>query len=205
MRLHRLWKLGLVGIAALLFLSGCGGHSEQIMRVDDAVEATEDALTTLLLGPPPDPTSLAPLDKPLLVKGTHDTVYIAIDEPGFVGISHGTFKPENLHEIEERVVKTINANIKRKGFSAQATSYPVPSDLSQQPHALIATLLPSTEDTGSPQDHARGRNKQLVIIRLIVSDAATGAVLAERDYYSGADVHRDVDGKLSPLLYRRIK
>jgi hypothetical protein len=181
-------------IAAVSLIAGCG-KSEMPMHVDAAVEATEEALTAVLLGNASDvgATGLAPPDKPLLVKGLHDLVYVNADEQGFAALSKGAISVAGVQEIEQRVLKTINRNIDRKGFSAVRTTFPAPADLIGKEHALIATLMPGTEDAGSPQDRAQGKGKTLVLVRLTISDAATGNVLSERDYYSGNDVRRPSD------------
>ena len=181
--------LPLLALLSLALVSGCG-QSSPPMRVDDAVDATEDALTTLLLGAGQDATSLAHADKPLLVKGVHDTVYITADAEGFHRLSRGAFTLASVQEIENRVVKAVGGNIKKKGFAAVAATYPMTLMPDQQSHALTATLLPAIQDSGSPQDLASGKGKTLVLIRLIIADAATGTVLSERDYYSGNDVRR---------------
>ena len=191
MRFRRLTPLlALPLLFATPILCGGCGQSAPPMRVDDAVEATEDALTTLLIGASDDATRLAPGDKPLLVKGVHDTVYITADAEGFHRLSRGTFTLASVQEIENRVAKTVAGNVKKKGFTAAATTYPVALTPDQQTRALTATLLPAIQDSGSPQDLAEGKSKKLVLIRLIVADAATGTVLSERDYYSGSDVRR---------------
>ncbi len=175
---------------AFAVLCGGCGQSAPSMRVDDAVEATEDALTTLLLGASDDATSLATRDRPLLVKGVHDTVYITADAEGFHRLSRGAFTLKSVGEIEDRVARTVNNNVKKRGFTAVTATYPATLSPDQQPRALTATLLPAIQDSGSPQDLAQGKGKRLVLIRLIVADAATGTVLSERDYYSGNDVRR---------------
>jgi hypothetical protein len=183
--------LALAAALAAITLAGCGKSTPPV-EIDAAVDQTEESLTTVLIGPGrPDYTSLAPPDKPLLVKGVHEKVYIAADEAGFIQMSRGAFTPGSVKEIEERVVKAVNRNVAKRGFSALATAFPPSPDLAQEPLALIATLSPELQETGSPQDRAQGKSKSLVLIRLIVTEASTGKILVERDYYSGNEA-RDV-------------
>ena len=179
-------------VAALLV--GCGKESVP-QRVDDAVDSTEEALTSILLGNANEVgvTGLAPPDKPLLVKDVHDTVYVAADENAFVTLSRGSITLAGVKEIEQRVVKDVDHRLHRHGFSARGTTFPAPTTLTTEPKALIATLVPITQETGSPRDRARGKGKTLVLIHLTISDAASGTVLSARDYYSGNDVKRDDD------------
>ena len=182
----------IAALCAASTLSGCGRTNPPV-RVDDVVEMTEETLTDLLLGNGRNlpVTSTAPVDKPLMQKDVYETALIAADEQGFEKMSRGSLKAESIREIEARVVRTVNKNIAPKGFAARLIAFPPPPDVATQDKTLLVTLTPATQETGSPKDRAENKADRLILVRLLVTDPRTGATLAERDYYSGADVRRD--------------
>jgi hypothetical protein len=87
--------------------------------------------------------------------------------------------------MQYRVVDELRRNVQKRGrFTVEASPFP-PTGTPEK--TLFATLTPHTEETGSPQDKARGKMRTMVLIRLTISNAKTGEVLRLRDYYSGAD------------------
>lgn len=196
----------LLATTAVLALTTVGcGNSTPVIHLDDAVAMTEDTLTEALLGPnhvsETDPT---PRDKPLLRRGVYETVLIAADEKAFSKISRGALKDESIRDVEDRVTKTVEKRISRRGFTAKRVDYPVSAaDIAANDKVLLATLMPVTEDAGSPIDHAEGKARKLILVRLTIADPRSGNILMVRDYYSGSDVPRDKDGHFR-LRYRDV-
>ena len=91
-----------------------------------------------------------------------------------------------------RVVRTLDRDLKKRGFAATGAAFDTPNGTSPIPsrsrNALLATLTPVTEPAGSPAERASGRARTILLIRLAVSDPATGKTLVQRDYYSGRDI-----------------
>jgi len=174
--------------AAALLLSGC---SQRMPRVGltDASDLAAGSLLEALLGPPSARavTMTAPPEPALLKKGVFESVVVATDVPGFLAMSKGALKEQELRETEERVVKNVNDVLKRYGFSARAVPFPPPA-LAAGDKTLVATLTPQTEQGGSPAERATGTAPQLLLVRLTITDPATGQALRIRDFYSGRDV-----------------
>ena len=94
--------------------------------------------------------------------------------------------------MQKRVVQDLEKILKKRGpYSVESIPYP-PTQTAHK--TLIATLTPHTEEAGSPDERARGKGKTIVFIRLTLSDAKTGEILRQRDYYSGTDA-RQPDGR----------
>jgi hypothetical protein len=174
---------------ALPLVAGCG-NSAPVIKVDDVVELTEDTLTETLLGPQDrSATDPVPRDRPLLRKGEYETVLIAADEKGFASLSKGALREDSVREITERVTRTVNKRVSKHGFKAKRISFPPPGSAAlPEERPIIATLVPVTQEAGSPQDKAQGKGRQMILVRLTVTDPKNGTILAARDYYSGTDV-----------------
>lgn len=169
-------------------LGGCSGGAPSV-SMTDMTDMTVDTLTDLVLGPPYSPTRSAPVDPPLLKKGEKETVIVSADVAGFAALSKGAIPEKALSGARKTVVKTLNQRLEKKGFSAtESTIYPPPKPTDTK--TLVATLMPILESAGSPQEKATGRGRQLVLIRLSITDPVTGETLRQRDYYSGKDVQR---------------
>jgi hypothetical protein len=178
----------LAGVGAVA-AAGCGRRLPQV-ALTDAADLASGALLEMLLGPPPDRATVltAPPDPPLLRKGVYESVLIAADRDAFAAVSKGSLKTADIEAIQKRVVGDVDKVLKRRGFSAQeAPSFPpqVPADARMM---LVATLTPVTEQGGSPAERASGKAAVLVLVRLAVTDPATGQTLRARDFYSGRDV-----------------
>ncbi|MBC8104109.1 MAG: hypothetical protein H7Z41_16165 [Cytophagales bacterium] len=175
-------------LSGLIGLGGCSSSAPSV-ALSDMTEITVDALTDLVLGPPEDPTRTTPTDPPLLRKGKNDRVVVAADTAAFAAISRGAIPENALKSARKDVVRSLDRRLNKKGFAAvESTEFPParPTD----GRTLVATLTPVLEGAGSPQDRAMGRDRQLVLIRLTITDPATGETLKQRDYYSGKDVIR---------------
>jgi hypothetical protein len=184
-------SLGVLALSAALGTGGCSNGPTNV-SLTDLTAITVDTLADLLLGPPYSPTRTALVDPPLLKKGDKETVLVAADVAAFVALSKGAIPEKSLNNARKDVVRMVNRRLKDEGFSAvESTVYPPvkPADTK----TLVATLVPVLESAGSPQEKATGRGRQLVLIRLSVSDPITGESLRQRDYYSGVDVPRPGD------------
>lgn len=169
--------------------AGCGrGGGASRVAIGDVAVITEEALTDLLLGVPPDRAvqMTAPPDKPILKSGVYETVFIAADAKAFSEISRGTISAEDIRAVEQRVVEQVDKNLKRRGFSAERGKFPM-GEIDRE-KALVATLTPTTQEGGSPQDRAENRGTTYVLVRLTVTDPKTRTILAQRDYYSGQEL-----------------
>jgi hypothetical protein len=155
----------------------------------DLTEITVVTLTDLMLGPPEVATRTAPTDPPLLKKGEKETVVVAADVSAFAALSKGAIPEKALNNARNDVVRLLNQRLEKLGFSAvESTVFPPvkPTDT----RTLVATLVPVLESAGSPEEKASGKGRQLVLIRLSITDPVIGETLRQRDYYSGKDVQR---------------
>jgi hypothetical protein len=188
---RRLLRLVLGGVASAavpwmaVALAGCSGGSPPV-ELGQLPDLTADTLGDLLLGPPPDPTAVAPPDPPLLKKGEKERVLVAVDTAGFAKASRGAITESVLKQMRSDAVKLLNRRLVHRGFLAIESPVfpPVPPT---DDGTLVALLVPATEDEGSPQDFAHGKQRSLIMVRMTVTDPVGGAVLRERDYYSGKD------------------
>lgn len=173
--------------------AGCGKGANSV-QTNQIAGITEDALVNVLLGTPPEAVRQAPPDKPLLTPNGYNRVLIAADERGFVSVSKGSFGAGDVRTVQERVVKGVDKRIgKKNNFHAESTTFPPPAPppaTGEPNRVLIATLTPVVQVAGSPDDVAKNRTKNLLLVRLTVSDAQTGVAIVVRDYYSGRDVSR---------------
>jgi len=181
--------LALVLLLPTLFvLAGCTGGNSSV-SMGDLADMTADTMGDLLLGPPPDPTGMAPPDPPLLKKGGKETVIVAADTAAFVGISKGAIPESALKQTLKDIVRMLNRRMEKRGFHATASPDFPPVNPSDE-KTLVTTLAPVTEEAGSPSDKAQGKQRTMILVRLTVTDPATGTILRQRDYYSGKDVQR---------------
>lgn len=170
----------------MLPATGCGGSLPDV-SFDDAREITRETLREMLLGErEASATRRTPPDPPLLRKGVYETVLVSADAAGFARVSGGAISTDAVRDAERGVVRDLNKDLAKRGFSARALPF------GQTPGSgagtLLATLTPTTEPGGSPRERAEGKNKTFVLVRLSIADATTGAVLRRIDYYSGRDV-----------------
>lgn len=187
--------LPLCFIAIFVVAAGCGRGGGSRLASGDVAAITEEALTDLLLGVPPEraATMTAPADRPILKTGVYETVFIAADAKGFSEISRGAISEDDIRAVEQRVVEQVDKNLKRRGFSAERGSFPMGSV--DREKALVATLTPTTQEGGSPQDRAENRGTTYVLVRLTVTDPKTREILAQRDYYSGHEMRGSGNGR----------
>ena len=185
---RRCFLLGAIATCALL-AAGCGGNAPPT-TFGDAIRITEETLYQLLVSPADqDATRNTRPDPPLLKKGTYETALIAVDAEGFVRVSRGALSTDATRELQTEVVKRLNERLEKRGFSARAV--PFGTDVKGEARALLATLTPTTQEGGSPKDRAEGKAETYVLVRLTVTDPASGAVLRQRDYYSGSNVKKE--------------
>ena len=179
----------IAGPAAVFALAGCG-RGVPSAGFGDVVELTEEALRDLLLGLPPERTATlaARPDPPLLKQGVYETVLLAADAEGFVRVSGGSVAAAAIRDVEKRVGERLDRQLKRRGFRASVVPFGPEAAQGSAEKALLATLTPATQETGSPRERAEGKGKTLVFVRLTITDPRTGTILSRRDYYSGRDV-----------------
>jgi hypothetical protein len=196
--LGRLVGAGLVTTAGTLLGTGCGrqgGRGGGTVSLNEAVSNTERTLLDLLLGVPPERqgTSTTRPDPPLLARGGYERVVLSADAQSFALATRGAISPDGIRDLQERVVRTLDRNLQRRGFRAEGALFgpnlqKTVASGPDQPKTLLVTLTPQTEQAGSPTERAQGRAATIVLIRLTITDPATGAMLVQRDYYSGAEV-----------------
>lgn len=164
---------------------GCGGGLADI-SFDDAREITRQSLREMLLGVPETATRQTPPDPPLLRAGIYETLLLSADAEGFARVSKGAIGVGAVRDAERQLARDLDRDLKKRGFSAR------PLVFGQTPESaaktLLAVLTPTTQEGGSPRERTEGKNKTFVLVRLTITDAATGAVLRRLDYYSGRDV-----------------
>jgi hypothetical protein len=178
-------RSGIFAVAALsgLLLSGCG-RGQVVQRLEQIAVVTEETLTDILVGTPPERRSLNSTglqDKPLLEKGIYETVVLSADARAFAQLSRGAIAVKEIEATQQDVVRHLERRLKPRGFAVRSAPYP--PDLSNTTHTLLATLTPHTAESADPQ-----RRPPLVMIRLTLTDATTNRILTTRDYYSGRDV-----------------
>ncbi len=172
--------------AGLLALAGCGGGLPEA-DFEDAIRTTRGTLRDLLLGvEDTDVTRPVKPDPPLLKQGVYETVLIAADADAFARASQGSLNARDVQQMQRRVVEDLDKDLKRRGFSAR--NVPFGAGARGAEKALLATLTPITQEGGSPRERAEGKGRTYIVIRLTVTDPRTGAILSQRDYYSGHDV-----------------
>ncbi len=179
---------GLLLLSAGMSVSGCSSGPPAV-SLTDLTDITVDTLTDLMLGPPEVATRTAPTDPPLLKKGEKESLVVAADVAAFAALSRGAIPEKALSSARKNAVRLLNQRLEKRGFSAtESTAFPPakPADA----RSLVATLVPLLESAGSPEEKATGRGRQLVLIRLTITDPVTGETLRQRDYYSGKDVQR---------------
>ena len=165
-----------------------------VMALAEAVDNTTQTLRDLLLGIPPERQGTATIrpDPPLLSTGGYQEVVIAADAEGFARASRGAVSANALRDLQVRVVRALDRDLKKRGFAASGAAFDRPDSAPAVPSgsrsALLATLTPVTEPAGSPAERASGRAKTILLIRLAITDPATGKTLVQRDYYSGRDI-----------------
>ncbi|MES2461663.1 MAG: hypothetical protein V4671_13850 [Armatimonadota bacterium] len=187
-RRSTLAAIGLLLLGSVLGTAGCSSRPPAV-SLTDLTEITVDSLTNLVLGPPDMPTRTALTDPPLLKKGEKESVIIAADIAAFAAVSRGAIPEKALTSARKDVVRLLDRRLKDQGFSATESTVFPPAKPADN-NTLVATLVPVLESAGSPEEKAAGRGRQLVLIRLSVTDPLTGEMLRQRDYYSGRDVKR---------------
>ncbi|MDX1932637.1 MAG: hypothetical protein SFU56_08535 [Capsulimonadales bacterium] len=174
--------------AALMTLvtlsAGCSRGGAPTLRLSDVVPLTAETLETLLVGEPDVPaTRIAPTDMPLLRKDVYESVVIVADESGFSRLSRGALRPEDIADLRKRVVRQVGKRLETLGFTASEAVFPATVTAEK---TLLATITPEIQ-VGRPEANGKGRPKELVLVRVTITDPRTGEILARRDYYSGAD------------------
>ncbi len=185
----------LTAVFSLGALAGCGrGGSGRPAALAEAVDNTTQTLRDLLLGIPPERqgTSATRPDPPLLTPGGYQEVVLAADAEGFARESRGAVSANAVRDLQVRVVRALDRDLKKRGFAATGAAFDTPGGASPIPsrsrNALLATLAPITEPAGSPTERASGRARTILLIRLAITDPASGKALVQRDYYSGRDI-----------------
>lgn len=174
----------LTTIFMALVLVGCGKGGSTV-RLSDLAPATSDTITVLLVGLPPEQRATRTTVEPALMKAdVYETAVISADAEGFATASRGRLTVRDIETMQKDVVNRVSENLKPHRFKAQGAKYPATVS---EPKTLLLTLTPVTQETGSPEERAAGKGKTLVLVHLKITDPLTGAVLAERQYYSGTD------------------
>lgn len=190
-RRSALTVFGALALSAVLGSGGCSNGPAAVL-LTDLTDITAGTLVDLVLGPAYSPTRTALVDPPLLKKGTKESVIVAADVAAFAALSKGAIPEKALSSARKDVVRIVDRRLKEEGFSAiESTTFP--PDKPADSKTLVATLIPVLESAGSPQEKATGRGRQLVLIRLSITDPLTGEMLRQRDYYSGKDVPQPGD------------
>jgi len=187
-------RLGRLAAALLLMgalgVAGCGRGPARA-GIADAVDNTTRTLRDLLLGLPPEALGTSPArpDPPLLTPGSYQAVLLTADADGFARASKNEIRAEAIQDLQGRVVRNLDRDLKKRGFTASGAPWETAASAARgAPKILLATLVPITEESGSPAERAAGRGRTILLIRLTVSDPATNKTLVQRDYYSGRDI-----------------
>lgn len=191
----------IVILLAFCSLFGCNGKTPPV-EISDLTGRTAEALSELLLGPTEDsPTRTTPQDKPLLQRGGYESAYLSADGKGFEEKSRRVLSEKRVAEIMKAVAEDLTRRGRKRGFAVQTTDYPATIDAEK---TLIATFTPAITDVSPSVGANKNRvGDKLLMARLTVTDAKTGAVLAERLYYTGTDVGGLQRGE--PLRYKKIR
>ena len=177
-------RLAILAIVfSALAAAGCRGGSA--VRLTDLAPITADTITRVLVGIPMEQRATQPTAEAGVLKAeVYETAVITADAEAFAKVSRGTLSVRDIEALQNDVVNRVSDNLKAYRFKARGAKYP---PMISEPRTLLATLTPTTEEAGSPADRAAGKGKTLILVRLTVTDPLTGAVLAERQYYSGTD------------------
>ena len=199
---------GILTAFIALCVIGCNGPAPSV-NLDDLASLTSDALLALLLGPTPQEraASATPLDNPLLEKGVYDSVVLTADAKEFAHLSHNALSEKRVAEIMRRITEEMNSRGRKRGFQFRQSSYPATIT---DDKTLLVTLTPTLNDISAvtDRDAVTDKNKErrpskLLMARLTVTDPKTNAILAERLYYSGAEIGGGT--RSEPLRYKKIR
>ena len=176
------------GCILVATVAGCSQRSLPKVALEDVAALSADALLGALLGPSPErrSTMSTNVETPLLQKGGAETVHIATDVAAFVRESRGALTEKEIGFVQTETARMAGEYLKRGGFTLTTVPFP-PVKPVDGAKTLVATFTPTTEEGGSPADKEAGRAKTFVLVRLTITDPATGAVLRIREFYSGRD------------------
>ena len=178
----------LAGFALAATVAGCSQRSVPKVALDDVALLSADALLGALLGPSPERRGVMTTnpEPPLLTKGGAETVHLATDTAAFVRESRGALNDKEITAVQTEAARVAGKFLEKQGFTLTVVPFP-PAKPAADAKTLVATFTPATEEGGSPADKVAGRAKTFVLIRLTITDSATGATLRIREFYSGRD------------------
>ncbi|GAB4456902.1 MAG: hypothetical protein OHK0029_15660 [Armatimonadaceae bacterium] len=183
-----LYVLLLTLLLGLLGSGGCRGGGRSIQTGDVSALAT-DAILQVLIGLPEEQRATRPqADLGLLRDGKYRAVMIAADGPAFAEVSRRALTVGQIQKIEEEVIARVARELKSSGYRVERVDFPPQTT---EPRTLTIALTPATREVGSPSERARNEGKTLVFVQMTVRDAASGEVLAVREFYSGEDAARN--------------
>lgn len=136
-----------------------------------------------LLGPMTRSLSATP-DPPLL-GGPRTRVVLAADEAAFVQVIGQGIRPQDVRSVVDRIGRELNNELRRRRLSCTVSGFPATCDESERARTVLATLTPTTLETGGPQERAEGKNQTLLMARLVLTAASDGHELARREFFSG--------------------
>ena len=181
-----------------VFMSACS-RGQATSRLQQAEIVTEETLLQTLLGTDSDPRGpirdTRYVDKPLLEKGKYEHVLLFADTDAFIKLSRDSVSRSDIEMVQKNIITRLQKPFARRGFTL-ATSAPNSagntSD-SSKGHTLKVTLSPKLQDAvNSPSKSSKSSFQKekpaLILVKMTITDAETGVVLTEREYYSGQDV-----------------
>jgi hypothetical protein len=167
-------------LLSLLSLSACS-RRQVAGRLEQAQIVTQETLRSVLLGEDPN-ARFAPIrdsryaDKPLLEKGIYENIYLLVDTEEFVKISKGSVDKGEVEAVRKNILASLKKPLEKRGFTIITTP--------DTPKTLRIFLSPVLQESVSK----RPDKTSLILVKMTIIDAQTGAILTERSYYSGQDV-----------------
>lgn len=171
-------------ICGLVLMAGCrGGRGPSRPELDAMIPLVTAQIGETLLGPAT--RSLTSTPEPPLLGGSRTRVVLAADEAAFVQVVGQGIRPQDVRSVVDRIGRELNNELRRRRLSCTVTSFPATCDEREKASTVLATLTPTTLETGGPQDRAEGKNQTLLMARLVLTAASDGHELARREFFSG--------------------
>lgn len=153
-------------------------------RLEVMVPLVTAQIGETLLGIPSRSLS-SPAEPPVLLTEGRNKVVLAADEAAFVAILGEGTRVQDIRSVVGKVSDELNKRLRRRKLTSVASGFPPTCIAEEAARTVLATVTPSTLETGGPQEKANGKSQTLLMIQLALTDAKTGQSLAIREFYSG--------------------
>jgi hypothetical protein len=124
-------------------------------------------------------------EPPILGTGGRTHLVLAADEAAFVQIIGQGSRPQDVRLVVEKISQELNRTLRRRRLECRAAAFPPQCDELARPKTVLGALTPYSFETGGPVEKEKGKNQTLLMVRLALSQASDGHVLASREFFSG--------------------